>query len=80
MVDKENTIKKIDAYEYLLKNPFDSLSTLRKKVGDGFVDYLQRTGIIKFGLNSAAEKRYQVTSRGERIIMIELRSLYLKMI
>ncbi len=80
MVDKESTIEKIDAYEYLLKKPFDSLSTLKKQVGEVFVNYLQRTGIIKFGLNSAAEKRYQVTSRGERIIMIELRSLYLKMI
>lgn len=79
MVDKE-ILNKIAAYEYLVSKPYDSLLTLKNRVGEEFVDYLQRTGIIKLGINSAAVKRYQVTSNGERIIRIELRSLYLMLI
>lgn len=72
--------KEIKYYEYLLDNPNGQLSTLLNETDKEFVDRMQRTGIVRFGLDSAANRRYQVTSMGERIIRIELRSLRLKKI
>ena len=76
----EEIAEEIERYNYLIVNPNGLLSDLREKTGNEFVDRMQRTGIIKFGLDSAANRRYQVTSMGERIVQIELRSLYLKTI
>lgn len=77
---KNSLEKEIEAYEYLKDNTFGSLSTLIEKIGKNFVDYLASAGILAFGINSVAERRYQVTTKGEKIIKIQLRALYFQTI
>lgn len=80
MVENEKIIERIDAYEYLKKAPYGNLAILEIQIGEECVNHFKNDGIISCGLNSSADKRYQVTSNGKEIIEIELRSLYWKLV
>lgn len=77
MTNEERT--KMTGYEYILAHPNGSLSEL-DEIDSHLADYFASAGIIAFGINSRANRRYQVTPVGKKIAEIELISLKLKML
>ncbi|MBQ1409110.1 MAG: hypothetical protein IIY87_05075 [Bacteroidales bacterium] len=78
--DKRKIEEKIKGYEYIQNNLVGLISELKKNIGEPLVNYFVGAGIIAYGINSNADKRYKVTEKGKRISKIELISLRLNLL